>query len=139
MLCMHMNDNTYMLNYLGIMTQTILAIPINDMVSSAITTPTASQQQLQQQLLYHSSNNVRQKNIRQQLNQTCQPSLSLPLNRYFQQQQTTADDTTTSGTPADNANNDNNNCQYFIFMIETLNFHNHLVFIFHFIFCFRRC
>ncbi|XP_060855915.1 putative uncharacterized protein DDB_G0282499 [Metopolophium dirhodum] len=94
----------------GIMTQTILAIPINDMVSSAITTPTSNQQQLQQQLLYHSTNSVRQKNInRQQLNQTCQPSLSLPLNRYFQQHQTTADDTTTaSGTP-DNVNNDNNN------------------------------
>lgn len=104
---MHMNNhNTYLLNYLGIMTQTILAIPINDMVSSAITNPTANQQQLQQQLLYHSSNNVRQKNIRQQLNQTCQPSL--PLNRYFQQQ-TTADDTTTTGTPADNVNG-NNNC-----------------------------
>lgn len=94
----------------GIMTQTILAIPINDMVSSAITTPTSNQQQLQQQLLYHSTNNVRQKNInRQQLNQICQPSLSLPLNRYFQQHQTTADDTTTViGTP-DNVNNDNNN------------------------------
>ncbi|XP_026815738.1 putative uncharacterized protein DDB_G0291812 isoform X1 [Rhopalosiphum maidis] len=94
----------------GIMTQTILAIPINDMVSSAITTPTSNQQQLQQQLLYHSTNNVRQKNInRQQLNQICQPSLSLPLNRYFQQHQTTADDSTTaSGTP-DNVNNDNNN------------------------------
>jgi hypothetical protein len=99
------------------MTQTILAIPINDMVSSAITTPTVNQQQLQQQLLYHSSSNVRQKNIRQQLNQTYQPSLSLPLNRYFQQQTTVDDTTTTTSTATDNANIDNNNCQYFIFMI----------------------
>lgn len=94
----------------GIMTQTILAIPINDMASSAITTPTSNQQQLQQQLLYHSTNSARQKN-RQQLNQTCQPSLSLPLNRYFQQHQTTADDTTTvSGTPDNVNSNGNNNC-----------------------------
>ncbi|XP_025425652.1 probable serine/threonine-protein kinase DDB_G0282963 isoform X2 [Sipha flava] len=93
----------------GIMTQTILAIPINDMVSSAITTPTVNQQQLQQQLLYHSSSNVRQKNIRQQLNQTYQPSLSLPLNRYFQQQTTVDDTTTTTSTATDNANIDNNN------------------------------
>lgn len=92
------------------MTQTILAIPINDMVSSAITASTSNQQQLQQQLLYHSSNNIRQKSInRQQLNQTCQPSLSLPLSRYFQQQKTSADDTTSMGTP-DNV--DNNNRQY---------------------------
>lgn len=105
----------------GIMTQTILAIPINDMVSSAITNPTSNQQQLQQQLLYHSTNSVRQKNInRQQLNQTCQPSLSLPLNRYFQQHQTTADDTTTaSGTP-DNVNIDNNNCKYLLFLFNCL-------------------
>lgn len=110
------------------MTQTILAIPINDMVSSAITTPTSNQQQLQQQLLYHSTNNVRQKNInRQQLNQICQPSLSLPLNRYFQQHQTTADDTTAaSGTP-DNVNNDNNNCKYYFYLtvLQTLYFQNY--------------
>lgn len=93
------------------MTQTILAIPINDMVSST-TTSSSNQQQLQQQLLYHSSNNIRQKNInRLQLNQTCQPSLSLPLSRYFQQQNS-ADDTSMTGTP-DNA--DNNNRQYFNF------------------------
>lgn len=107
-----------MFNYLGIMTQTILAIPINDMVSSAVTTPTVNQQQLQQQLLYHSSNNnVRQKNIRQQLNQTCQPSLSLPLGRYFQQQRTTVDDTSATSTATDNANIDNNNCQYLRFKL----------------------
>jgi len=96
------------------MTQTILAIPINDMVSSTITTPTSNQQQLQQQLLYHSTNSVRQKNInRQQLNQTCQPSLPIPLNRYFQQHLTIPDDTNTAtGTP-DNVNNENNNCKYY--------------------------
>lgn len=104
------------------MTQTILAIPINDMVSSAITASTANQQQLQQQLLYHTSSNVRQKNInRQQLNQACQPSLSLPLSRYFQQQPTSADDTTSiNGTTG---NVDINNCQYYsddFILISTL-------------------
>lgn len=96
------------------MTQTILAIPINDMVSSAVTASTTNQQQLQQQLLYHSSNNVRQKNMnRQQLNQTCQSPLSLPLNHYFQQHQTTADDTANIAGGTENINNDNNNCQYY--------------------------
>lgn len=87
---------------LGIMTQTILAIPINDVMSSEITAPTINQQQLQQTLLHHSSNNIRQKNVnRQQLNQTCQPSL--PFNRYIQQHQGT-DDTTAANIP-DNGNN----------------------------------
>lgn len=108
------------------MTQTILAIPINDMVSSAITASTSNQQQLQQHLLYNSSNNIRQKSInRQQLNQTCQPSLSLPLSRYFQHQKTSADDATSMmGTP-DSV--DNNNRQYYtqmIFLIPTMKFYN---------------
>lgn len=91
------------------MTQTILAIPINDMMSSEITAPTINQQQLQQTLLHHSSNNVRQKNInRQHLNQTGQP----PFNRYLQQNQTT-DDSNNANVP-DNGNN-NNNCRFNIF------------------------
>jgi len=116
------------------MTQTILAIPINDMVSSAITTPTSNQQQL----LYHSTNSIRQKNInRQQLNQTCQPSYPLPLNRYFQQHLTTADDmTTASGTP-DNVNNENNNCKYY-FYLTTLNCISRIIHILNIYFISRR-
>lgn len=93
----------------GIMTQTILAIPINDMVSSEITASNSTQRQL----LHHSLNNVSQKNInRQQLNQTyCQPQL--PLNRYFQHQ-TTDDETAQIPNASDNGNNgNNNNCQYY--------------------------
>lgn len=101
------------------MTQTILAIPINDMVASAMTAPAPNQQQLQQQLLYHASNNIRQKNNianRQQPKQTCPPppppavSLSLPLNRYFQHQ-TAADDNVATANVTDDVNSDHNNCQ----------------------------
>jgi len=80
------------------MTQTILAIPINDMVSSEITASGSTQRQL----LHHSLNNVSQKNVnRQQLGQTyCRPQL--PLDRYFQHR--TADDETNA---SDNGHNGN--------------------------------
>lgn len=106
------------------MTQTILAIPINDMVSSAITASNSNQQQL-----YNSSNNVRQKNInRQQLNQTCQPPFSLPLSHFFQNQTTTDGTTTITCTP-DNIN-DNNNCLYYFYNLynSILHFHNYVKF-----------
>lgn len=94
------------------MTQTILAIPINDMVSSSITAPSNQQQlQHQHQLLYHSSNNVRRKNVdRQLINETSLPQLTLPTNRYFQQHQTTSDDSTGINDAPNLVNNDNNNC-----------------------------
>lgn len=80
------------------------------MVSSSITAP-SNQQQLQQQLLYHSSNNVRQKNVdRQLINDTSPPQLPLPTNRYFQQHQTTSDDSTGITDTSNHVNNDNNNC-----------------------------
>lgn len=78
------------------MTQTILAIPINDMVSSTNTAPIPNQQQ------YQSSSNVRKKINNEQLNQICQPSLS----RYFQQNQTIAEDTANAPDALGNANND---------------------------------
>ncbi|VVC33934.1 Homeobox domain,Homeobox domain-like,POU domain [Cinara cedri] len=87
----------------GIMTQTILAIPINDMVASTITAPIPNQQQL-----YSPSSNVRKKINNEQLNQICQPSLpSVPsLNRYFQQNQTITEDTTNVSDTLGNVNND---------------------------------
>jgi len=90
------------------MTQTILAIPINDMVSSEITASNSTQRQL----LHHSLNNVSQKNInRQQLSRTyCQPQL--PLNRYFQHQ-TTDDETAQMPNASVNGNNGNNGRYYF--------------------------
>lgn len=103
------------------MTQMVLAIPINDMVSSAASASVSNQQQLQQQLLYHSSNSTRQKNInRQQLNQTCPLPLSLPLNRYFQQQhQTAADDAVANIAGAsDNVASDNSECQYYLTVLR---------------------
>lgn len=107
------------------MTQTILAIPINDMVSSAITASNSNQQQL----LYNSSNSAQQKIInRQQLNQTGQSPLSLPLNHFFQNQ-TTADGTTTITCTPDNINNDNNCLYHFIICIILFyNFYNYMKF-----------
>lgn len=95
------------------MTQTILAIPINDMVSSAITASNANQQQLQQQLLYHTSHNAQPKNSsnRQQLNQNCHSTLPLQQNRYFQHQNM-ADETTNITCTPDNIHHDNDSCQY---------------------------
>lgn len=95
------------------MTQTILAIPINDMVSSAITTSNANQQQLQQQLLYHTSHNAQPKNSgnRQQLNQNYHSTLPSQQNRYIPHQNM-ADETTNITCTPDNIHHDNDNCQY---------------------------
>lgn len=82
------------------MTQTILAIPINDMVSSTITAPLHNQQHL-----YHPSSNVRKKINNEQLSQICQPALP-SLNRYFQQNHTVTEDTTNVSDALGNVSND---------------------------------